>query len=99
MRALVDAADGHFVRDMNPRGPQEIFVGRGLLKEPAAKILAEQADAVPTFEKITDGEWRYVGNFKGVTYVTRSDAISEANRASGRDDVAGILHLAPVARR
>jgi hypothetical protein len=82
-----------FLRGKNPRAPGEIFVGRGPSKEAAAELFVRQPEAAPTFEKITKNAWRYLGLYRCLSYATEPRSISEANRASNRTDVAGVLRL------
>ena len=85
-----------FVRKKNPHAPKEIFVAHGPSKEAAAEILKSQTYAVPVFEKLADNAWSYIGEFKGHSYDTLVDTLAAANRASNRNDIAGVLHLESV---
>lgn len=85
-----------FVPKKNPRGPREIFVGRGPSKQAAAEILANQAAAVPVFEKAGSGRWKFVGWYKGEQTKAGRNELEEANALSGRTDIVAILPLKAV---
>jgi hypothetical protein len=50
--------------DMNPNAPEVILPGTGKIIESTAKQFTKQGVAIPTFIKITTGQWEYIGNFK-----------------------------------
>lgn len=82
-----------FKPDMNPRGPERIYVGMGKFKEKAAALLATQKSAVPVFRKAGTNTWRYLGLFVGENYSEEGKDIAVANRETGRTHIAGVLSL------
>jgi hypothetical protein len=85
-----------FVDKLNPQAPRAILVGRGPQKERAAQMLAAQATAVPVFVKRRSNAWEHLGNFKGEGYIASAEERARYVEGSGREDVAGVLLLAPA---
>jgi hypothetical protein len=83
-------------KDLNPRAPSVIIVGRGPRIEAAGRILAQQASAVPVFLKLKINTWQYEGMFKSSRSLTTQSECASYVEGSGRGDVAQIILLQPV---
>jgi hypothetical protein len=51
-------------KDLNPRAPEIVYCGRGILIESTGKILASETAPVRVFVKHEINAWRYEGKFK-----------------------------------
>jgi hypothetical protein len=71
--------------------PQVLLVGGP--RYAAARVLAQQAGAIPFFRMITFGEWRYIGDYK-VTRSTEDPEIIAAEKLRGDhgEDVRIVLY-------
>ena len=80
--------------DMNPEAPDVILVGSGPIIESTAKILTEQGYAVPTFIKLFENQWEYVGTYKVYRQSFNKNEIEKhLRKAKRKDKVTSVLFL------
>ena len=82
-----------YLPDMNPEGPELIFVGKGPQKERNALILAEQSASVPVFVKRYKNAWEYLGHYRCKGYVSPPLGYEQLIKDRVLHEVAGVLKL------
>lgn len=75
----------------NPNAPQVILPGKGPKIQRAARILAEQKEAIPVFIKKQVNQWEYVGDFQYTIDEARRVIEKYAREANRIGDVTMVL--------
>jgi hypothetical protein len=85
--------------DLNPRAPQVVLCGRGARIEPAGRLLAAHAYAIPVFLKRGTNRWEYQGLFRPVSSHTSGPEFDGYVKNSGRPsaEVSRVVVLKAVA--
>jgi hypothetical protein len=81
------------LKQLNPKAPDVVLVGRGRQKENAAELLHLQGTAVPLFMKTSVNKWHYVGMYSATDCSSSASEIKIHATGSGRHDVAKVLKL------
>lgn len=89
---------GRFNKQMNPEAPEKVYPARAPRVVEKADLLVEQRSPVPVFlkDKKSSSGFRYMGRYRAVEFKRDAQSIGEAQRQSGRSDLAGILELERV---
>lgn len=86
---------GCFGQRLNPKAPDEVYVGSGPKIISGAERAVQQKRSIPCFLKDGSKAFRYVGHYQPVHIDRHPESIRRAEAVTGRNEIWGILHLRP----
>ena len=87
---------GCFTLGLNPQLPYIILVGDAPIVIKNAKILSEQDEPIPVFNKIAVNKWEFLDYFRAVKYIDEMSEIQPYADAAGRNNVVGLIELKKI---
>lgn len=79
--------------DLNPEAPEVIVVGTGPRIKENARLYLESKIYVPVYIKQSVNKWKYMGEYKAVSYAQDSETIEKHRATRPKNSVDGILFL------
>jgi hypothetical protein len=87
---------GCFTSKLNPSAPYEVLVGAAPDVVKYAKVLANQAEAIPVFMKQSSNHWEYIGLYRAIGYTEDKAEVDLRAVEAKRDWVAGVLFMEKI---
>ena len=84
---------GCFRPDDNPRVPDEVLVGKGVVIQRKAQLFTTQRWYVPVFIRRDADRWEYRGDYRVQGFLDTPDVLDRKRREAGRTDVTKVLYL------
>jgi len=84
---------GCFRPDDNPRVPDEILVGKGVVIQRKAQRFTMQRKYIPVFIRRDANQWEYMGDYRVHGFLDKPDVLDRKQREAHRTDVTKVLYL------
>jgi hypothetical protein len=80
-------------KELNPKAPDVVLVGRGPRIQRSAELFAEQRRAVPTYIKNDVDDWEFVGHYRALSLSRKASDIKAHGSSRPPNSVAAVLFL------
>lgn len=80
-------------KELNPKAPDIVLVGRGPHIQKSAELFAEQGRAVPTYIKNDVNDWEFVGHYRALALSRKASDIETHGSSRPTNSVAAVLFL------